>query len=143
MDFTDIEDSIKERIKASMPYVRLVETYAGQLGGELDKLPVPFPAVFVAYGGSVYSWVDGRNFSDAPTFSIIVAAKDLRGSEKLRQGEHGCYRMIKDVLNVITNQTFGLDTWPMQPVRTSLLYISKTMAAYSVEFKTSFDKGSE
>ena len=139
MDFTDIEDRIKGRIRTSMPYMKLVETYSGQLGEDLEKLPM-FPVVFVAYGGSAYEWVDGRSFNDAPTFSIVVAARDLRGSKELREGEYGCYRMIKDVLSAITNQTFGLDMWPLKPVRTSLLFISKTMAAYSVEFKTSFDK---
>ena len=142
MDFSDIEDRVKERIRAAMPYVKLVETYAGRLEEDLEKLSVPFPAVFVAYGGSSYDWVDSRSFSDAPVFSIIVAAKDLRGSGKLRQGEYGCYRMIKDVVAAIANETFDLDIFPMRPVKTSLLVISKTMAAYSIEFRTSFDRGS-
>ena len=141
MDFTDIEDRIKERIRTSMPYLKLVATYAGELGEDLQKLPVPFPAVFVAYGGSAYERVDGRSFSDALVFSIIVAAKDLRGSVELRRGEYGCYRMITDVLNTLANETFGLDMWPLQPVRTSLMSISKTMAAYSVDFRTSYDRG--
>jgi phage gp37-like protein len=140
MDFTDIEDRIKDRIRTSMPYVKVVETYAGQLGEDLERLPVPFPAVFVAYGGSAYEWVDGRSFNDAPTFSIIVAARDVRGSKELRQGEYGCYRMIKDVLSAAANQTLGLDMWPLKPLRTSLLFLSKTMAAYGIDFRTSFDK---
>jgi len=142
MDFTDIEERIKERIRTSMPYLKLVATYAGELGEDLQKLPVPFPAVFVIYGGSAYGRVDGRSFSDGPTFSVIVAAKDLGGPEKLRQGEYGCYRMIRDVLDVLANETFGLDIWPMQPVRTSLIAVSKSMAAYGVDFKTSYDRGS-
>jgi phage gp37-like protein len=140
MDFTDIEDAIKTAIKAAMPYVKTVETYAGQLEGEIKELTLQFPAVFVAYGGSTLDWVDGRNFNDAPGFSVMVAAKDLRGSKDLRIGTHGCYRMINDVLVAITAQRFGLMAMePMKPVKVSLIFISKTMAAYGIDFHTNFD----
>ena len=139
MDFTDIEDKIKDAIRTAMPYAKVVETYSGQIEGDMEKLPIPFPAVFVAYGGSSMEWVDGRSYSDAPTFSIIVVAKDLRGPKELREGEYGCYRMIKDVLSALAAKTFGLDMEPLKPDRASIIFVSKTMAAYAIDFKTSYD----
>ncbi|MDR2018566.1 MAG: DUF1834 family protein [Syntrophobacterales bacterium] len=139
MDFTDIEDRIKTAIRTAIPYAKLVETYAGQLEGDMEKLPMSFPVVFVAYGGSALDLVDGQSYNDAPTFSIVVAAKDLRGAKDLREGEHGCYQMIKGVLGAIAGQTLGLDIWPLKPVRVNLIFISRIMAAYGIDFETSFD----
>jgi phage gp37-like protein len=139
MDFIDIETAIKEAVAARMAYTKLVETYAGQLEGEMEKLPIAFPVVFVAYGGSTLTWVDGRSFNDTPVFQVIVAARDLRGPRDLKGGEYGCYRMIKDVLAAVSNETFGLEMLPMKPVKVSLIFISRTMAAYGIDFHTSFD----
>lgn len=139
MDFTDIETAIKGRITTQLTYAKLVETYAGQLEADMDKLPTSFPAVFVAYRDSTLTWVDGRSFNDTPVFSVIVASRDLRGPKDLRAGEYGCYRMIKDVLAAISNETFGLSMLPMAPVKVSLIFISRTMAAYGIDFQTNFD----
>jgi phage gp37-like protein len=139
MDFTDIEDAIKGQIRICLPYVKTVETYAGQLAVEIGRITRAFPAVFVAYGGSSFDWIDGRNFSETPEFSVMVAARDLRGRDDLRKGEYGCYRMITDVLSAVTNQGFGLAILPMKPVRVSLILVSKTTAAYDIGFHTSFD----
>jgi phage gp37-like protein len=140
VDFEDVEDAIKTAIETDLTYVKTVETYAGQLEGEIEKLTIPFPAVFVSYAGSAFDWVDGQNFNDAPVFSVIVAAKDLRGNADLRKGPNGCYQMIKDVLTSVANQRFGLTAMqPMKPVKVSLIFISKTMAAYGIDFGTDFD----
>ena len=94
----------------------------------------------MAYGGSTLNWVDGRSFNDAPEFSVIVAAKHMRGSDDLRKGDHGCYGMIKDVLAALANERLGLEAMePMKPVKVSLIFITKTMAAYGVDFETNFD----
>ena len=140
MDFTDIEDAIKTRIRSRMAYAKSVETYAGELEGEIGELATPFPAIFVAYKGSDYDWVDGRTMRDTPRFSVMAAASDLRGSEDLRKGTHGCYRMIKDILAALANDRLGLPAMePLRPVKVSLLFITRTMAAYSIDFVTGFD----
>ncbi len=144
MDFTDIEDAIKTTIRNSLPYVRTVETYAGQLEGEIGERAAPFPAVFVTYGGSELDFIDGRSMSDAPRFSVIVVTKDVRGGRDLRKGTYGCYRMVRDVLSALTNRRLGLAAMePMRPVRVSLIFISKTVAAYGVDFRTSYDTSYE
>ncbi len=134
-----IEEAIKAGIRDAMPYVKTVDTYAGQLEEDISRLVQPFPAVFVTYGGSAFEWVDGRSFSAAPDFSVIVAARDLRGKEDLRKAEYGCYRMVADALAAIANQTFGLDILPMKPVKVALMLVSRTVAAYGIDFQTAFD----
>lgn len=139
MNFEDIEDKIIEEIKGNMLYVKTVETYAGQLEQEIKKLPIIFPAVFVAYAGSTLVWVDGPNHNEICEFSILVAAKNLRGSKAVRKDDYGCYQMIVDVLTYLTNKKFDLDIEKLRPLRVSMIYISKSVAIYGIDFQTNFD----
>lgn len=140
MNFVDVEGAITTAVREALPYVRTVETYAGQLEGEIETLALPFPAIFVVYGGSSFEWVDGRSYNEMSEFSVIVAAKNLKGSENLRNGEHGCYRMIADVLAALAHKNLGLAAIePIKPVSVSLKSISKTAAAYEIDFRTRFD----
>ncbi len=134
-----IEEGIKDGIRAAMPYLKKVETYAGQLEGEIEELTILFPAVFVSYGGSDFEWIDGQSFQNDPVFKVIVVAKDLRGQTGMRGGEYGCYRMIIDTLNAIANCTFGKEIQPLKPVKVTPLFISKAFAAYGIDFQTQFD----
>jgi len=139
MDFEQIEDKIIDEIKSALTYVRTIETYAGQLEADIEKLPVNFPAVYVVYAGSALDWVDALNFSEAAEFSVLVCAKDVRGHKEARKGTAGCYQMIRDVLSALTNNSLGLDIEKMQPVRAALVYITKSTAVYGIDFKTNFD----
>ncbi len=139
MTFEDIEDKIIAEVKTEMTYVKTVETYAGQLDQEIEKLPIIFPAIFVAYAGSTYEWVDGPNHNEICEFSILVAAKNLRGKEAIRKDDSGCYQMITDVLLKLTNKTFGLQIEKLKPLRVTLIFISKSTAIYGIDFQTNFD----
>ena len=140
MTFEDVEDKIIAEIKAKMGYVRTIETYAGQLEGEIAKIPAKFPAAFVVYGGSSLEWIDGPNHNDKPKFKVLVAAKDLRGQKSARKDDNkGCYRMINDVLTHLTNQTFGLAMEKLTPVSVMPVFITKTIAVYGIDFETNFD----
>lgn len=139
MDFESIEDGIIAELKSKLPYVRSVEPYAGQLEADIEKLPISFPAIFVAYGESALEWVDGPNFNEVPRFSVLVAAKNLKGNKAVRKDDGGCYQMIKDVLKTLTNNKLNLEMEKLQPVRVSLVFISKSIAIYGVDFQTNFD----
>ncbi|MDA8326212.1 MAG: DUF1834 family protein [Nitrospiraceae bacterium] len=143
MTFVDIEDNIIAALKAGLPYLRAVETYAGQLDKEIGELALGFPAAYVAYQGSQFEWVDGETWLEKPTFKVLVAARSLRIvsgiNEDVRKGAQGAYQVVTDVLNALTNQTFGLAIYKLRPVKTELIAIMKTTAIYSVDFTTMFD----
>jgi phage gp37-like protein len=139
VDFDQVEDKIINEIQTTMSYVDTVDTYAGQLEGDIEKLPMKFPAVLVVYGGSKLSWVDGTVHNDKPIFKVLVAAKDLRGNEKARKKTYGCYRMLRDVLTNLTNKTFGLDIEKLVPVSVRLVFVSKSITVYGIDFETNFD----
>ena len=139
MDFKTIEDKIIVELKNAIPYVNTVETYAGQLEDEIKKIPILFPALFVAYQGSKYEWIENENYNASIGFIIFCAAKNLRGSDRIK-GEQGCYQMIEDVLSALTNKTLNLEIERIKPLSISFEYVSKGIAIYSVEVQTNFDK---
>ena len=140
MDFEQIENAIVNQLKASIAYVKTIETYAGQLEADIEKLPIQFPAIYTVYAGSQLDWVDGPTYNEICSFSIIVLAKNLRGKEALRKDAQSCYQMIQDVLAAVANKNFSLDIEKMKPVSVSLLFVSGIAAAYTIEFQTNFDK---
>ncbi len=148
MTFVDIENGIISTLKTSLTYLKNVETYAGQLDKEIAELPKGFPAAYVAYNGSQFQWVDGENWQELPTFKVLVAARSLRLvsgiNEDVRENTStGAYKVITDVLNTLTNQTFGLNIYKLRPEKTELVLISKTTAIYAIYFTTMFDTAYE
>jgi phage gp37-like protein len=144
MDFEQVEDRIIEKLRDEVSYLRTVETYAGQLEEEIAKLPVLFPSAYVVYGGSTINRVDGPTHQETVEFSVLVAAKNMRGGEALRKGSpatggQGVYGMVKDVLKALTNEDFGLDMERLRPLRVSPVFVGKTMAIYGIDFQSSFD----
>lgn len=139
MRITEIEDGIIEKLKDELHYLRTVETYSGQLGGDIERLPVGFPAAYVVYGGSSLERVDGPVHEERAEFSVIVAARDPRGRASAAREEPGAYQMLEDVLGALTNDTLGLAVQRLRPLRVSLLSITGTTALYSVDFSTAFD----
>lgn len=139
MDFEQIEDKIIEEIKARVTYIKTVETYAGQLQGDIARLPVNLPAAFVLYGGSEFELVDGPNHREQPTFSIALCASNLRGRAEGRKGGQGAYDMVKDVLRALVNKDFGLDIERLRPLRVQLLFANATMTIYGVDLVAGFD----
>jgi phage gp37-like protein len=145
--FEAVEDAIIGLLKANLSYLKTAETYAGQLEGELDSLPVRFPAAYVVYGGSSLERVDGPTHEETVAFRVLVAAKNLKGSEAVRKGgapgEIGAYELIKGVVDTLTNAKFGANIERFRPVKTSLVRISKSIAVYGIDFETSFDRAYE
>jgi phage gp37-like protein len=140
MTFSDIESGLIEAIRAGLPYVPTVETYAGQLEGEIESLPMQWPAVFIVYSASEFSLVDGPNMAETCEFSLLVAAQNLRDQAAVRQdAAEGCYRMITDLLALLTNQRLGLDMQGLLPVRVALVHTSRSITIYGVDVRASFD----
>lgn len=139
MEFEQIEDRIIEELKKRVSYLETVETYAGQLQGEIASLPVKLPAAFVIYGGSEFEPVDGPNHREQPTFSVALCASNLRGRAEGRKDDKGAYDLVKDALRALTNKDFGLDIERLRPVRVQLLIANETMTMYGIDLMAGFD----
>jgi len=141
MDFEQIEDAGIAAIDINLPYLgQPTETYGGHLEGDIESLVINYPAVFTVFEGAQLDWVDGSNFKEDDTFTVLVCSNDVRGNSALRKDTvTGCYRMIKDVLKALSGKNLGLDIYPLKPVRIYPVLITKTLAVYGIKFTTWFD----
>ncbi|MDA8082281.1 MAG: DUF1834 family protein [Nitrospiraceae bacterium] len=147
MDFETIEDAILTELRTptlpgapDMSYIATCERYAGQQFGEADLqvLAVSFPAVFVIMSDMPAEKQDNINYVFRPSFRILAAAENLRGRDEAKQD---AYKIVKDVMAVLTNRKFGLDIEDLTLTRVVLVYIDNVCrAVYGIEFQTSFEK---
>lgn len=136
--FQDIEEAIIGALKASIPAIKTVESWAGQV--TLDTLPLRLPAAFVAYGGSGFSAVDGPTHRESAEFTVIVAARSMRGDGSERTASQGAYALVQEVLSTLTNEDFGyVEIERLSPARVALLSASGGAAVYGITFQTGFD----
>ena len=141
LDFETVEDAIIDAVRSEMPDLKTVKNYAGELEeNDLEKMTSLFPAAFIIYRGGPQTWIDGQTFNEQPTFAVLFASKNFRGDEKVRKDPRkGIYKFLKKGLEVLTNQTFGLDIERLAPTRKYLVFTSKSWAAYGIDFVTNFD----
>lgn len=132
MKFMDIEDSIISTLRRDLPALRMVEAYAGQLEGEIEKLPVRLPAAFVVYGGSDYSDIDGLSIRERALFSILVAGR-------MGSGVEGACAMAGTVLATLANNALGLEMERLAPERMRLVHHWSGTAVYGIELHADFD----
>jgi phage gp37-like protein len=140
MKFEDVEDMIIDTLKASLPYLKRTATYAGEFETDVKALPSGFPAAFVVYRGSRFEPVDNSSCEEQAEFTVLVAAKDLKGGEQPRKGEYGAYRLLEDVLSALANRDLGLKMERLEPVRVSLVFVSQGIAVYGMDFRAKFDR---
>ncbi|MDA8155563.1 MAG: DUF1834 family protein [Actinomycetota bacterium] len=124
---------------------KVVKTYAGEMAGEVEQLPIQFPASFVAYSGSKYEWVDTKTWLETASFTVLVCAKNLRTAldvnEAVRTDPNtGAYVLLNNVLPALAYKDFGLAMQELKPVDVRLLVITKTTAIYGIEFQAAFDR---
>ena len=139
MTFEDIQRGIISTLREQVSYLRTVESYAGQLESDLEGKSVRYPAAYVIYGGSEFSNLDGVSHEQKVTFTVVAAVRDLRGATSALSGPEGAYALVLNIIDTLTNETFGLDIERMRPVRTALLHAGQWTTVYGVDFSTRFD----
>ena len=135
MIIADVEDAIIQKIKeAPLPYnLGTVESYGGQLAGDISLLAKQFPAIWIYFSGepdpkplslNELKWIaQGR-------FTIIVATRSARGEKATRVGgpssrEVGAYQILEDLRNLLALQDLGLPINPLRPGKVTTLFSNK------------------
>ena len=140
LHFDTIEDAIIDAIRnaSDMSYLATCEHYAGQGFAEEDlrELSVNFPAVFVILAEMPVEKIDEINYNLQPLFRVLAAAENHMGRDDAKKA---AYAIVKDVLAVITNNTFGLAIESLTLRSVQLVYIDNYRAVYGLEFQTDFD----
>jgi phage gp37-like protein len=140
--FEAIEDAIVSELESALPYLRKVETYAGQVEDLTGLFVIPSPSVFVVYAGTEPLHVDNLTVEEDTTFTLLVVTKNLRGEEEARKGDgakRGAYEVMEDVKAVLVNNTLGMDVEALRWLRTNLVLSGEQATVYAMDFYTSFD----
>ncbi len=136
----DIEDAIVAALKASplQNICRTIDTYHGEIDdlvGEVRRLTVPLPAVFVLYTGSVFDEKANRSFDDEQTFTIVAVARSLRSRAELREG---MYEILEAVKAALIDKDLDLAIEPLHPISIEASLVTKEISVYSFDIRTSF-----
>jgi hypothetical protein len=132
MTYSDLEEAVISELKKSVPALRLVEPYAGQLEEEVKELTVRLPAAFIVHDESEFIWVDGSAYREDVRLSVMVVERVARsGSDRA---------VIEAVTDALAHQGLGLQMERLMPVRGSLLYTDRLLKVHALEFITSFDR---
>lgn len=139
----EIEDAIIARIIAAasatpgLGYkLPTVESYGGELDGDLATVVRKFPAVWVTFAGckaSTKANSAGTKWKTQATFVTMAGSRNVRGERATRQGvkvagvlkEVGAYQMLKDISLLLAGNDLGLAITRLQPGAIRTLYNTK------------------
>lgn len=143
-----IIDKIQNASDAGVLGYKLVKV--ASYGGEYSDPSVrqvikDFPAVSVMFDGArVTKQTNGTIMIDV-RYGVFVAAKNLRSEKESRHGDGatpGSYKMVEDMIALLTNQNFGLEIAELSFEEVSLVLVSKAdqglASVYGISFKTSY-----
>jgi phage gp37-like protein len=141
--FDQVEDAIIARIVAAaaatpgLDYkLPTVESYGGELDGDLEQVVRKFPAVWVTFAGckaSTKANSAGTKWKTQATFVTMAGSRNVRGERSTRQGvkvtgvlkEVGAYQMLKDVSLLLAGNNLGLAITRLQPGAIRTLFNTK------------------
>lgn len=138
-----IEDAIIARIKtaaSSTPglgyKLPIVDSYGGELDGDLAAVVRKFPAVWVTFAGcraSTKMATAGGKWKTSATFVTMCGSRNVRGERATRKGltvggvikEVGVYQIMKDVGLLLAGNDLGLAITPLKPGAIRTLFNTK------------------
>lgn len=153
---TETETAILARLKDGLGRMVMdVSSYGGQLD-DVGKIARRLPAVWVTFGGITGTRrhdTARRRYLTQARFTVFVVSYNVHSEQAGRLGgtrpeDAGCYRIIRAVRRLLSNQDFGLRIEEMMPGQVKNLFSStlegKGLSAYACEFGTAwFEDGLE
>lgn len=150
---TDIERAICARLRDGLGEmvtdVVSWDVMTDDIGIILDCLP----GAFVTFTGITSSQAhDTRRtrYKVAGRFAVYVADYNLRDNESVRQGgvnldEPGCYRLVRAVRRLLTEQDMGLEIANLRPMTVKMVtnktFAERAIAIYECLFETAWYEG--
>lgn len=138
MLLTEIEDAMVAAIKAGLPDLKTVESYAGQLEGEIGTLTAKLPAVFVMYSGGTITRDAYGDATHVENFTTLVACRDLRGKKQSRTKDGGAYDILNALEATLTDQDLGLEIDSLTGKSVDLVFVAGSLVVYAIEWSTGY-----
>lgn len=136
-----VEQLILDALKGDAALVSVVKTfdrYDGQFGKEdLKSILGLLPGCFVTYvRDNLDAVTSGSTYMQKNQFNVVVAAQDLRGNFKAKQGNKGALNICKLVHSVLHLNELGLaDVWPgLERTGRFPVLVNKKIAVYEMTF---------
>lgn len=126
---TEIEDAICTRLREGLGGMATEVVSWDVMTDDIGIILSTLPGVFVTFGGITGSQAhDTRRtrYKVAGRFSVFVVDCNLRENEAVRQGgvrddEPGCYRLIRAVRRLLTEQDMGLEIQKLRPSQVKMI----------------------
>lgn len=150
-----IEQAIIDKIQAASTSGALgykpakVASYGGEYSDpSVRQVIKDFPAVSVMFDGARSTKQTNGSVKIDVRYGVFVAARNLRSEKEARHGDGtnpGSYKMIEDMILLLTNQNFGLEIAELSFEDVSLVLVDKSdqglVSVYGISFKTSYSIG--
>lgn len=118
--------------------VKKIAGYQGELDEDnLTQFIVQFPAILVAFGGSIYKEDAFPYMVEEMTYSLLINDRNMRGNEAARRGSPltpGTYSLMQQVREKLHGKTLGLQVYPLVVLRETAIVNTKTVSIYSAEY---------
>ena len=118
--------------------VKKIAGYQGELDEDnLTQFIVQFPAILVAFGGSIYKEDAFPYMVEEMTYSLLINDRNMRGNEAARKGSPltaGTYSLMQQVRDNLHGKRLGLSIDPLVLLRETALVNTKTVSIYSAEY---------
>jgi phage gp37-like protein len=132
-----LEDAILDALRARLgPGVKTLETYQGDWLANLRKESRRLPAVLVMLRQSRGDQVTARSYDVLLDFTVLVAARQLRGEAAGRRQEGGVYSLLDLVRQALWHQDLGLDILPFSLVQEEPLLNTGEFIVYAAHYRT-------
>ncbi|OGR07277.1 MAG: hypothetical protein A3K23_03775 [Desulfobacca sp. RBG_16_58_9] len=135
--WTTLEDAVLAALKAQLgARVKTLETYQGDLLADLKREAWRLPAVLVMLRQSRAEAVTASSYDVHLDFTVLAAARQLRGETAGRRQEGGVYDLLEGVRQALWHQDLGLEILPFSLVLEEPLLTTREFTVYAAHYRT-------
>jgi phage gp37-like protein len=136
-DWIEMEDAVLEALTAQLgSMVQTLETYQGDWQTDLQQAGWRFPACLVMLKRAEAEQVAAGSYDLTLDFTVLVAARQLRGEAAGRREAGGVYEILAGVRQALWHQDLGLNLLPFSLIREEPLLNNREFTVYAAHYRT-------
>ncbi len=136
-DWNTLEDAVLAALNARLgDRVKTLKTYQGDYRSDLKRQGWRLPAVLVMLRQSRAEQVAAGSFDVELDFTILAAARELRGEDAGRRAAGGVYEILAGVRQALWHQDLDLEILPFSLVREEPLLNTREFIVYAAHYRT-------
>jgi phage gp37-like protein len=137
IDWIEMEDAVLGALTAQLgSLVQTLETYQGDWQSDLQQASWRFPACLVILKRAEAEQVAMGSYDLTLDFTVLVAARQLRGEAAGRRGTGGVYEILAGVRQALWHQDLGLNLLPFSLIREEPLLNNREFTVFAAHYRT-------